>query len=606
MPDLLNLQLDVWSPLSHKRTMTGNPTDDYGRPQWLDELDWRRLSAYKLRLAYLRNVVRYYIGKPDPNEPDTGDRDDFREYGDAALIRDQAVSAVLGEDQTIVVDGADNNDGTPPDGVDQAAAAERQDWLRQWADDERLPAKMVEGERQAVGLGDNVYVLTWDARKQRPRLRVYDPGLFFPVIDEARDDFPTRAHLLWEIPPTPGTDERPRIRRRTWELAPIGPATSEQPTEGGMLRRLFSGGSTTADDAQLYAGDSRAADGTITRSYPWQAPGEAPSSTTCYYSDATWDVGDLKGEWNADTLPLSKAAFARNDEGELLDRVDLRVDFLPIVHEPNNVAGQEMWGNSVIDVVAQLLDDLSSDDTDLQRASATTGSPMLALSGAQTAGDLDVGPGEVFELGESGSMTALDTSPNLLALTQIVARLLDRLSVNSRLPAVALGRVDPSAIPSGVALALTFGPMKSLINEMRLVRAEKYPLLLKFAQRIAQAGGVLDPGETPRAEIRLGPFMPADQAGTAANVVALLAAKAISKRTGLLMLQEAGYPIEDIADELEQIQQADTEAARNLFEATGNSDAAAQRLGLAPPTPPPAPTLNLPGQQTSGDGQAQQ
>jgi hypothetical protein len=583
----LDLVLDTWASLSHKKTLRRDPIDlESGntKPPWMSDEDYRRICAYKLRLAYQRNVARFYIGE--------NDRDDYREYGDAGLLVSQAVAALLGDEQTVVVDGASADQEPDPEaGMDQPGLETREKWLRRWVDKERLAAKLLESERQSVGLGDSVIVLGWSDSKQRVRAHVYDPGLYFPVLTDGDTDFPRRVHMLWEIPPEPWENPvsyRARIRRRTWELAPIEGVKVPDEVAPGVVRRVLTwllptDNSSYTDDYQLYDGDRFNPEGRIVRRYPWQPADEPDSAVTCFYSDATWYLDELTGDvWSVDALPMSKATFAVNEQGELLDRVDLRLDFVPVVHVPNTVAEQEHYGVSVIDQVAQLLDDISAGDTDLQASSATTGSPPIGLAGVNLPNNerVRVAPGEVWGLGENGRMSSLDTSPNLLALAKIGLQMLDRLSINARMPAVALGRVDPSAIPSGVALALTFTPMKSLIGEMRLVRSEKYPLVLKMVQRIAQSAAALEAGVSPRAELQLGNWVPSDLQDVVKAVAALLPVKAISTDTAVRMLIEAGLPIEDAQAEVERIRAESFAAARDLFEATGDENAALKFLGL--------------------------
>jgi hypothetical protein len=86
--------------------------------------------------------------------------------------------------------------------------------------------------------------------------------------------------------------------------------------------------------------------GAITRQYAWN---DAPSAVTCYLTDATWNIGDLKGDIDVDTLPLSSATFATRGDGEVLDRLDLYIDFIPVLHVPNTVPpAEEHWGQSKI------------------------------------------------------------------------------------------------------------------------------------------------------------------------------------------------------------------------------------------------------------------
>jgi hypothetical protein len=67
------------------------------------------------------------------------------------------------------------------------------------------------------------------------------------------------------------------------------------------------------------------------------------------------------------------------------------------------------------------------------------------------------------------------------------------------------------------------------------------------------------------------------------------------------MLVEAGFPIEDVGEEIERIQSRQFEKARALADATGDTGAVGDFLGidLNPDPTPPAPTLpGLPADDT--------
>src|SRR5882757_8633060 len=121
----------------------------------------------------------------------------------------------------------------------------------------------------------------------------------------------------------------------------------------------------------------------------------------------------------------------------------------------------------------------------------------------------------------------------------------DRLSVTTRLPGSVLGTVDPSQVPSGYAMQLSFGPLDAMVRSMRLARAAKYPLLLKMVLRLYQAGGVLPAGENPKAEVSFGSYLPSDQAGALDLVTQGVQAGVLSVETGVRMLADAGFPIQD-------------------------------------------------------------
>lgn len=604
MSDPREMVWDAWSPLSFKRHFGSRSSLGEGAgfkpPDWIGPEHLRRLQAYSILRAYQDNSGReYFAGTRE-------DIDSRREYGDAALLVETVVGALLGEDQQIVTEGAeelaleepkepgkdaDGNDlpAPEPDPEDEQrraeaqAAMDLQDFLRNWAKDERLGLKLIETERLAVGLGDGVYSLGWSGAKKRPRLRVWDPTFYFPVLtDTNEDDYPERVHIAWEVDePELIGKTRIKIRRITWELGDIEPAERE-----GTLRRLLGSGD------QLYRGDRVGASGRIERQYPWN---EEPSTQTCYYTDATWIID--AGNKSIDDLTESEAVYELDEDGGEVRRKDLFIDFIPVVHVPNTVSLLNHYGRSLLSTVLQILDDISSADTDLAAASATTGHPIITLQGASVQKDkngrstLRYRPGEILESGD-GKMDVLDTSKALAALMGYIEFLLSRLSTNSRVAEALLGRIKPSEVPSGIALALGFGPTDALVRSMRLVRAEKYPLMLKFVHRMfqaAQAAGE-DVGEIPPAwihtEVVMGSFLPQDQAAAVEQATKLYQADAVSLETVITMLMEVGIPIQSVLEEVRRIQERDFAGAAELFEAIGESGPVYDYLGLEQPPEP--------------------
>lgn len=588
------LVFDAWTPLSFKGQLgrRRRPGNAYAAPRWTGEDHQRRLEAYMVLQAYYDNSAREFL-----RETTEKDRGEHREYGDAAVLRNAALSALLGESQTIAVKGAgedpnapggrvaagdDDSAGTDPDAAERTAAARQQEWLDEWAEDERLLVKLQENERNAVGLGDGVYVLGWSNSKERPRLRIFDPGFYFPVLhDGNEDDYPERVHIAWEVDNPEDYGAKPTslvVRRMTWELVPLEDATDGAETE---------------------------------RAVPYQTD---PVTRTCLFTDAAWIIEG--GVRSIDDLTGETARYMTNEDGEEVNRLDLGFDFIPVVHVPNTVSIAQHYGQSVISSVAQILDDLANADTDLSAASATTGTPPITLSGTMaTAESLTYRPGTVFRVGDNGRMDVLDTSRSLDALLKYVDQLMDRLSTNGRMPAALLGRVNPSDVPSGVALALSFGPLSAMVREMRLARREKYRLLFKFAHRMAVVGGVAEdtlPREHATTDLDFGPFLPNDEAAAVQLVTNLLNAQAISLEQAVMILRAAGITERDLHAEILAIQSRDFEGANRLFDALGEQGAVYRYLGrnpeggrrvaptppqdgrggTPPPTPPPPPEVD--------------
>ncbi|MFW3477495.1 hypothetical protein [Streptomyces microflavus] len=457
---LKNVVIDAWSWLNYKPIFS-DPT--LGMPHrrafpeahatWVPPESERRLASYKLLGAYDNNQAAELAELRDG--PSARER---REYGDPSMFIDTLVAHVMGREQHIVVPGAEQTDN----GAETTAAAERvQDLLREWAEDELLPMRMLQCERKAVGLGDGVYLLAWDPDKQRPRLKTYDPGFYFPIIGEDGDgaDFPERIHLAWELPEDKARGLKPRLRRITYEMDWIGPATaSGVDREGGPCAPVMADATDDSPAVPLIGrGDQVDSSGGISRLYPWN---DRPTYRTCYLTDATWDLGDLKAHHDVDSLPAEHARYATNGAGEVLHRLDLYIDFIPAVHAEHRAPAEEHWGQSSLAKALQVFDELASTDTDAARASATTGLPMVGISGANIDPKqaYNVGPGVVFKLGADGKLTTIDTSPALRELREHGHDLADRAANVARLPAVSLGTMDPSKVPSGYALELSLGP----------------------------------------------------------------------------------------------------------------------------------------------------
>ncbi|WP_406515640.1 hypothetical protein OH809_25275 [Streptomyces sp. NBC_00873] len=619
---LRELVIDAWSWINYKPAMAdpqrpGHRAFPEINHSWVPEPDRRRLAVYKLLAAYDNNQAGQLAAA-------TGDDHGLerRELGDPAKLIDTTLGYLLGAEQTIVVPGAehaehhhgsagadragrDEGDDPPPGAVQAADVQER---LRAWADKELWPLRIQQAERCAVRCGDAVYTLAWEPAKQRVLLRTYDPGFYFPEWDDGEQDsseYPSRVHFAWELPADPVRGLKARVRRITYELGPIGAATAPGITEDGRAIREQVAGAD--GDPALTVGDTlHPVTGMVQRTYPW-APGR-PSGTTCYLSDAEWLLEDLGGAHDLYSLPADKASYRVRSDGQVLDRLDLMCDFIPVVHVPNTIPdGGEHWGKSSLGTVLQLLDELAATDTDSASASATTGTPIVALSGARLPIDRTTGQplpvrveaGTVWQLSDTGSMDALDTSAQLAELRQRIDHMLTRLASNTRLTTAGLGSLDPASVPSGYALQLALGPLDSLIAAMRLARAHKYQLMLRMVQRLHQAGQVWPAGESLPARLVWGAHTPTDRTTVLADVVAGYAAGVFSLETAVRMLQDAGYPIEDIPEEIERIQRRAFDQAARLADATGDNAAVREYLQLPEADPVPQVPLIPDAQQLS-------
>jgi len=605
------LIVDRWGPLNFKRTFSDPATQRPNRTAfpdavrgWVPEEDRRRLAAYTLLAAYGHNQAWQLAEISDGSDASAR-----REFGDVAMLVDTISSNLLGREQNIIVPGAEHaepGDGSRP-GPEAVHAAAVQDGLRKWAQDELFFLRIQQNERKTVREGDGVVLLGLDTAKKRPRMQVIDPGFYFPDLpdnDGDSTDYPTRVHLAWEIPADIKTGQKAKLRRVTYELGLIGTATVSD-TSGEQPART----AAVTDDGVplLHPGDVFSPDtGQITRQYPWNTD---PSPFTVYLTDAEWLLDDIKAGQDVHTLDERYATYLVRDDGEVLDHLDCRIDFLPVIHQPNTIPEDGHWGTSSLANPLQLIDEIQGTDTDSSEASALTGSPIIGIVNSKdsssrrgdTKREIRLAPGTAIELQQGGNLITVNTAGNLAELRHKSAELQDRLTVVSRTPGVTLGTVDPTKAPSGFAIQLAFSPHDSLIDSMRLARDHKYALLLKFVQRLFMLTGDPDwSGPVVDARLAWGTYLPTDRTATLADVDSAYNGGLISLETAVRMLQESGFPIDDIGEEIERIQSRRFADAAALADATGSTEAVAKFLGITitPDDTPPDPVLPpTPGQE---------
>lgn len=594
--------VDLFSPLSHKHGLgDGDKPPQLPIPTYVPEDELRRMAAYQLRAAYMRNVARNYLATADDDRIKN-----HREYGDARALVEAVRAAVIGDGWQIVTDGADDElanvdlepeqpeptednpepepvladlpDGATVEDVQVARrAVERQEWMRGWADDELFALRLIENERKAGGLGDSVYQYSLSTEAERVRLHVWDPQFYFPVLEHWSSDYPRRVHIAYGFKRRGDNGElEDWVRRQTWELGSIDGQYDEDGrpvvgADGSWVPR-------PGDKWQV----RRRRDGSEVREIVRDLRGRGVVNRTCYYSDGEWKLATVEEGRKIDDLTDRSAVWRVNEDGQVLRRVDLGIDFIPLLHVPNTWTGEEHYGEATIDNVLQILDDLSAADTDVSAAASTTGRPPIAVDEGDAP---SVETGTVYRPGTliRGKATVIDTSDQVRALIEFAKFLLDRLSVNARVPGEVQGRVKASDVPSGFAFLLGMTSFKSLIGEMRQVREVKFPLGFEFVQRWTLAAGYDLPGgdEVMRTTLAFGSYLPSDLAATVELIVKLLDAHGISRPTALRLLVDAGLELPDsIADELERISGEDVERAQAILDLTDSPELAAAEIGI--------------------------
>jgi len=494
--------LDLYTPLN-KLTVMGDGRNRFTR-SWVPLVDRRRLQAYEVFHRFAQNNA----ASIRPNAVN------MREYGDAHLLTQTTRDLVLGDTQTIRCD-------------DDAALR----WFEEWRVKERLDLKLLTLEQDTVTLGDGVAAVGWNTEKNRPVLRIHNPGFYFPFITDHGEEFPRQVIIAWESENPSGETI---VTRHRWTLREVD------------SRALPYGGTTTV---------------------------------SCFYAVHDIPLKDMiiGTDIYHDRMSRTQSSRLTDVDGNTVEEVDMGIDFIPVVHLPNTPSTEEVFGESTLMHTLEALSDLHDSDSDLALGAQQA---IPALATTDEVGDLEGGPGAVW--GGKAGAAYVDTSKILVALQSQVDRLRDRIAETTRVSKVLLGQVQANEVPSGYALELGFHPSRNLIQEMRTVRDDKYPLILKFAYRIAQAAGILPAGPTPYAWIELGAALPADKPTAINHVKDMRAANSMSTLTAVKTLQAAGFPIEDAEAEVEAIKQEWFSQAVDLVKATGDATQALRLLGLEP------------------------
>lgn len=487
------------------------------------------------------------------------DRAKFREYGDIGLIVDTSRDAVLGDSFGIEVPGS--ADPSNP------GAAARLTLLETWAERERYASKLYQGESDAALVGDSVYELRADGT--RLRLKVHEPEAFFPVWDSVDGEF-SEAYIAWEEP-----------NNGQW---PGAPAAS--------LRDLR----------------HRYGDTILFRRHYWKvAAADAPAGIAAdgrdevaLVSGGWYRIDDIDGERSSALDGLTLIAYELDSDGNPLEEGDTGFDEIPLFYVPNIETTRQPWGLPECHRVAKLLIDAALDQTDMRENTRYSAFPVLYDEKDRPAGRVVPGtaagqarasepykPGQIYNDRKLGM---IDFSNGNKVLLEHERFLIEKALSNSRTTTIAAGFIaTPGEIPSGLALTIALLPLIQKTLPKRQTRRDKLGMLLKHVLRWHQANGnpadffqVVDrlevPGDdgaptvverrTPAEEWpggiwddftaypAFGAIVPFDKKQTSEIVRDLLNAGAISAELGIAILQAAGFPIDDAAEEVERIRSA--------------------------------------------------
>lgn len=620
---------DQYAELDHKRGMDPDKGEPFETQTWLPDDHNRRIIAYRILHQYLSNTARH-VGNFDFEE----DRQDHREWGEPAALRDRIVAGLI-NDLEFKVDGLALAEAPPPsldeepaepsadasdlerrryelahqawednlnEELDMYEEARRelprlrrwQNWIDEWVLKDDLIGKIEQAETEhAVPLGDAVFVV--ENRGDRPSVTVYEPDSFIADYQTGKD-FPDRVDLVWELPIDDDnpTERRQKIRRVTFEMIPnpeFGP-DGEQLTSIGVRYR--------------YQKDA--------------------SELQCVKTDVVFDKQNMIDHYS--TKALSGRKFITDvrewdtdrgdvqllDDGTPLNQFPLSFDFIPVVHVPNRRTSTG-YGRSSFMGLIQLFDDIAGFDGDLVDAMDMAAKPMVVVSGTQVPPDLEIEPGTIIGIGQAAEATALDTTAAAKVCLDVQETTLDRLATNSHVGRGNMGKSDSSVQLSGVAIKRMTRPYADMLASLQRPRRSKYALIIKMAMRIALQAGQIEEqpkgdqdgkyGLPPGIIAHFGPY-DIDDVSTTAQDVANLKTAGMSRITIARAAKAGGIDVGDPHDEAERSRREDGVHAEKVFKATGSDVLAADALGLQlpddeapapsglPPVPgvPPVPTVS--------------
>ena len=491
VPDInKNPLVDMWSSTAN------NINVHMLAASWVPVKHRRRLASYTFLAAIYNNAHKLYL-----------EREEIREYGDAALVVDTLRDGLIGSTGIkISSDDIETN----------AATKKRIERLRKWWKAELMDMKLFENETNCASLGDSVYRVRWSAKnKKKPTVKVdtFDPGFFFPEFDEDNDL--VKAHLAWEEEVIDEAGNQSiYVYKETYEL-----------DENGMCLVTAGWYDTCRNDS----------------------------------------MSDL--QYTLDYLKLVR--YKVDADGNEFNNTPLNIDFIPIIYVPNIAVQGEPYGKSDLSTVIDLLEEMAHTNTDTAANTSLLGSPPLVIqSDGAMGGDVDengnqigvqtVGAGQVIEVGAGGDAKLLDVSGANSALDVYYKKLDQKLYENTRATKLAAGKMEGSTIPSGIALRLLQNPLVQKTLPKRILRQYKFNLLLKYVQKMFLLFGTTEDksqfvNDEYEVDITFGDIFPTDRSAAINDLAVAYAAGFMSLEVAVRMSQKYGVDIDDVMTEVERI-----------------------------------------------------
>jgi hypothetical protein len=231
---------------------------------------------------------------------------------------------------------------------------------------------------------------------------------------------------------------------------------------------------------------------------------------------------------------------------------------IPFVHVPNVRAGGEFYGQSDIEAVLRLQDELNrkmADEGDIINYAAH---PIIQVKNYFGKVDrLPVGPDSIWDMGREGEASYLSGGKPPVDIEAYVDKLLYIFQDLSRMPAAAFGRSE-TAQASALALAMEMMPVTQRVGWKRLHWRQGLIQYVHMAARVAESKGILPFALKDLFRYQLipvfAPILPKDRSAQVSENVSLVSAglRTIARALEDMGEKDAAAEATRIIQELEQ------------------------------------------------------
>jgi len=478
----------------------------------------------KARLKRIKEAWRAYRGEFDPLLDKEEGTPDFNLYDNRmAPIVDKGVSWLFGEKLTLTVRVSDGPEGETAGPGDAEGTHQAQQWLmRALGDMDDFHTMLSDGAKNG-GVAGHVF---WKLVPANP-----DAGQEFPRI------VPLASEHCW-VETDPDDVKCVLAYNIQWSIEEV-PGSSKKITKRQRICRI--------DPDQLAGQDG---------------------------------LDDLLDTWTITNYEARDPNAGRWEQiGEVMPWVDKDgqlLHFPPMVDNPNLPNPNEFWG--IEDVTPDIMGmnrQINLIQSIIAKLLWFYSSPVL-WTNMDSRQVVKVRPGYAVGLGPNGRMEAIEAHGDVAAAMGFLADLRSSMDEQSRVPAVALGRLKDVALQpaSGVALRLLFQPLLEKTETKRRLYGRA---IRDLCQRLLALGGYGD-GESLPVDITWPNLLPIDETEQIQGAVA--------KYTKL------NYPLQTVMEELgdnylEQMARKEAEQKREVAlgneqsNGTGTTAGASASMGAA-------------------------